>query len=82
MGAQGGEVADVEPGLEAGGVGAGGDELRRATLVARHALAPDQVGGVAGERVEIECGEGGVLHSSDPSRAWTFVQRLGSSTPR
>ena len=56
-------------------VGAGGDELRRGALVARHARDADQVGGVARERVEIECGEGGLLHPSDPSRAWTFVQR-------
>ena len=38
------------------------------------------VGGVARERVEIECGEGVLLHSSEPSRAWTFVE-YGASRP-
>jgi hypothetical protein len=80
--AQRGEVVHVQLGGQAGGVGAGGDELRGRALVARDARDADQVGGVARERVEVECGESGILHPSDPSRAWTFVQRDDLLMPR
>ena len=66
--AQGGEVVLVQLGGQSGGRRALGDELQRGALVARDAGHPDQVGGVAGERADVERRECFLLHPSDPSR--------------